>query len=227
MSEEKPQRPANAALAQRSVVSRTHALGLLREVLETVVLAVLVFLIIQTVWRNFWVEGQSMEPNVHNGQYVVVDHLIYATGFPVNILRSTIGRSDRGRQFLDRHFHSPQRGDVIVFVPPTNSTHDYIKRVIGIPGDRVEIKQSRVYVNGQALNEPYILPGGVASWGPVVVGTGELFVMGDNRGNSNDSRAFGMLKQTKVVGKAWLCYWPPQRWGLIRHYDLGAQLAAR
>lgn len=224
MSDETPQLPGEEVVTPPAAKVGGNVLSLLREILETLVFAVLVFLVLQTIWRNFWVEGQSMEPNIHDGQYLVVDHLVYNTGFPVNLLRATIGRSTSGSKLLDRFYHPPQRGDVIVFVPPITPSRDFIKRVIGIPGDRVEMKQGRVYVNGQVLAEPYIRPGPLTAWGPAVVGKSELFVMGDNRGNSSDSRSFGMLPLKNVIGKAWLSYWPPRRLGFIKHYDLAAQL---
>jgi signal peptidase I len=194
-----------------------------REIIETVAFALLIFFLIQAVWRNFRVEGASMEPNIHDGQYLIVNRVVYATGFPTGLLRRTIGRTEVGNKLLDHIYHAPRRGDVIVFIPPNSPTRDYIKRVIGIPGDTVEIRRGRVLVNGQALVEPYSAPAD-SSFGPQRVGWGELFVLGDNRGSSSDSRYFGLLPQQNVIGQAWLAYWPPRTWGVIRHYDLGAQL---
>jgi len=229
MSESEPSAPIDQ---QPPATQPEHKTGpgrvsLLREILETLALALLVFLVIQTVWRHFWVEGSSMEPNIHNGQFLVVERLVYSQGFPVNLLRATIGRTPGGSKLLNKLYHPAQRGDVIVFIPPSNPGKDYIKRVIGVPGDKVEVRQGRALVNDRPLAEPYIMPGSTSSWGPAYVGQGELFVLGDNRGNSSDSRSFGMLQQKNVVGKAWLCYWPPRRWGFIRHYALGAQLQGR
>ena len=199
-----------------------------REIVETILFALLIFLLIQAVWRNFRVEGHSMEPNIHDGQYLIVERLPYSTGFPVNLLRRTLGRLPLGNQALSYVYHPPQRGDVVVFIPPNNQKKDYIKRVIGIAGDRVELRQGTVYVNGYPLNEPYTMPGqGPAStWGPSLVGKDELFVLGDNRGASTDSRFFGMLPAKDVIGKAWLSYWPPRHWGFLRHVNLKAQLQA-
>jgi signal peptidase I len=216
--------PPSAGAPPAAPTSGTRLWALAREILETLVLALLVFLIVHSLWRNYRVEGLSMEPGIHDGQWVVVNHVVYNQGFPVSLLRRTIGRSGAGSKLIDRFFHAPRRGDVIVFVPPTSSSKDYIKRVIGIPGDKIEIRQGRVYVNDRLLTEPYIRPGPVQSWGPAYVGIGELFVMGDNRGNSTDSRSFGMLQQKKVIGQAWLSYWPPRRWGTISHFDLALQL---
>jgi len=195
-----------------------------REILETLVFALLVFLLVQAVFKNFKVEGSSMEPNIHDGQYLIVNRLVYSTAGPVDVLKRATSKMPALRRLLDTLFHAPERGDVIVFIPPNNPQKDYIKRVIGLPGDKVEIRQGRVYVNDRPIIEPYIhtVPG--ISWGPAVVGPNELFVMGDNRANSSDSRAFGMLGLGNVIGKAWLSYWPPRTWGLVRHYNLGAQL---
>jgi signal peptidase I len=203
---------------------QTRVLQLAREVAETIVLAVMVFLVVHAVWRNFWVEGSSMEPGIHNGESMIVERLVYSNGFPANLLRNTIGRTAAGKELVDGIFHPPQRGEVIVLIPPGNPTKDYIKRVIGVPGDKVEIKQGKLYINDHAVNEPYISPGGASNYGPVRVGADELFVMGDNRGASADSRVFGMLPSKNVIGKAWLSYWPPTVWGLVNHYDLSAQL---
>jgi signal peptidase I len=205
---------------------QTRALRLARELLETVVVAVLVFLVVQTVWRNFWVEGSSMEPGIHNGESMIVERLVYRNGFPVNLLRSTIGRAAAGKRLVDSVFHPPQRGEVIVLIPPGNPTKDYIKRVIGVPGDKIEIKQGKLYINDKPVTEPYIMPGGAQSFGPVRVGPDELFVLGDNRGASADSRVFGMLPMKNVIGKAWLSYWPPRSWGPINHFNLSALLQA-
>ena len=198
--------------------------ALVREVLETVIFALLVFLLVQAVSRNYKVQSISMQPNLYEGQYLVVNRLVYARGAPVDLLRKSLGRVEAGRRLLDAVIHAPQRGEVLVFVPVTNTKPDLIKRVIGIEGDKVELKQGRVYINDKPLDEPYIRPAPTQSFGPVVVGKDQLFVMGDNRGNSSDSRVFGMLPMKNVVGRAWLRYWPPNSWSLIRHYDLAEQL---
>lgn len=165
----------------------------LRDVLETLVLTLVIFLIVNTLTGRFQVRGSSMEPSLYDGQYVLVSKLSYRLG-------------------------EPQRGDVIVFLPPNGAEDDYIKRIIGLPGERVEIHDGAVWINGARLEEPYTsapLPYS-GSW---VVGPGEYFVLGDNRPNSNDSHSWGMLPAENIVGRAWLCYWPPERWGPIQHYD--------
>ena len=161
-----------------------------REVLETVILTVIIFFLIQTVVRNFRVVGTSMEPNLHDSQYLIVDKISY-------------------------HLGEPQRGDVIVFEPPSRPGEDYVKRVVAVPGELVEIQNGQVFINSELLDEPYVVFPGSYSMTPRRVGPGELFVLGDNRNSSSDSHNWGMLLQDKVVGKAWISYWPPDQWGVI------------
>jgi signal peptidase I len=201
-----------------------NVIGIAREMLETVIFALLVFLIVQALSRNYKVQSVSMQPNLYEGQYVVVNRFVYTSGPVIDFLKRTLGRVELGRTLVNDVFHAPQRGEVIVFVPVTNTKPDLIKRVIGIEGDKVELRQGQVYVNDHPIDEPYIRPAPGQSWGPAVVGKDQLFVMGDNRGNSADSRVFGMLPIKNVVGKAWLRYWPPSVWGFIKHYDLKKQL---
>jgi signal peptidase I len=109
----------------------------------------------------------------------------------------------------------PQRGDVVVFRVDMNSDL-LIKRVIGLPGDRVEIRAGQVYINGESLNETYLNRPTYGDYGPVDIPPLHIFVLGDNRGFSNDSRAFGALSLETVIGRAWLSYWPPDQWGLVQ-----------
>ena len=161
-----------------------------REVAETVILTVIIFFLIQTVVRNFRVVGTSMEPNLHDSQYLIVDKVSYRLG-------------------------EPQRGDVIVFEPPNRPGEDYVKRVIARPGELVEIQNGQVFINSEPLDEPYVVYSASYSMSPRRVGPDELFVLGDNRNSSSDSHNWGMLSQDKVVGKALVSYWPPSQWGVI------------
>jgi signal peptidase I len=104
----------------------------------------------------------------------------------------------------------------VVFEPPTRPGEDYVKRVIALPGELVEISQGQVLVNGQLLDEPYTVRPGSYSMEARRVGVEELFVLGDNRNSSSDSHTWGMLPVSKVVGRAWVSYWPPIQWGAIR-----------
>lgn len=168
--------------------------AVIREIVETVVLTLIIFFLIQSVIRNFRVDGHSMDPNLHHGEYLIVDKISYRIPFD---------------------WRSPERGDVIVFEAPTQPGKDFVKRVIGLPGETVEIKQGQVFINGQPLVEPYGARKDHFSMGPRTIPEGEYFVMGDNRGNSNDSRNWGTLSFDKVVGRAWISYWPPTSWGAI------------
>lgn len=168
--------------------------GLLRfvlDVLETLILSVLLFAGINAISARIRVDGYSMEPTLHTGEFVIVNKLAYKLG-------------------------TPQIGDVIVFHFPRDPQQEYIKRVIGLPGDQVQISGGEVFVNGQSLQEPYIADP-PAYERSVSIPDGQLFVLGDNRNNSSDSHNWGTVPMSYVVGKALLVYWPPQQWGLIDH----------
>jgi signal peptidase I len=165
----------------------------LRDLVESLVLALLIYLVINALTGRFYVRGSSMEPTLHNGQYLVVSKISY-------------------------RFSEPQRGDIVVFVSPNGAGEDYIKRIIGLPGERVEIRDGAVWINGYRLDEPY-LNSGIPYTGAWSLGPDEYFVLGDNRANSSDSHAWGPLPRRNIIGKAWLCYWPPQYWGLVAHHS--------
>jgi signal peptidase I len=163
-----------------------------RELVETVALTLIIFFLIRMVVQNFRIEGFSMEPTLHEGQFLIVNKLVYQ---------------------LDQN--QPNRGDIVVFEYPRAPDRDFIKRVIGLPGEKVEVRQGRVYINDKPLEEPFIASQPAYSWGPRVVSEEEYFVLGDNRNNSSDSHTWGFLPRKNIIGKAWLSYWPPQHWGLI------------
>lgn len=166
--------------------------GLLREIIETALLTVIIYAAVNFTTGRFRIESISMLPTFQPGQYVVVDKLSYLLG-------------------------KPQRGDVIVFQYPLAPDKDYIKRVIGLPGETVSIGGGVVSVNGQPLNEPYIAtpPNLGGTW---ALSPNQYFVMGDNRNNSSDSRSWGPLERKYLIGKAVLVYWPPPGWGWVLHY---------
>lgn len=157
---------------------------LLLEVLEVAVITTLIFLLARVFVQNYQVDGPSMTPTLLNGQYILVNKADYFT-------------------------HGPRRGDVIVFKFPDDTSRDFVKRVIGVPGDTVVTYQDgTVIVDGVKLNEPYINDhyNGVArTWS---LDTGQYFVMGDNRGDSFDSRDWGPVPQADILGKAEFVYWP-------------------
>ncbi len=164
------------------------------DIVETLVLAVVLFLGINAVSARVRVDGTSMIPTLENGEFMLVSKMSY-------------------------RFGDVQRGDIIVFHFPMNPEEELVKRVIGLPGDHVSIQAGAVSVNGQVLNEPYIAnaPGYSGEWD---VSDGQLFVLGDNRNNSNDSKDWGLLPFDKVVGKAVLIYWPPPMWNVLEHTDV-------
>ncbi len=172
---------------------------IVREVIETILLAAVIWLAVNFATARYVVDGQSMEPNLHTGQFLIVSRLAY-------------------------RFGAPQRGDIVVFDFPNNPADDYVKRIIGLPGEEVVIEDGSIYINGQPLREPYI-PAEVSvgyGRGRWVVPEDKYFVLGDNRAHSSDSRNWGMLDRQAIIGKAWISYWPPQSWGLIPHYDYGS-----
>jgi len=196
--------------------------GVVRELLETAIFVLLVFLIVRGVIQNFKIEGQSMEPTLHTNQYILVNKIVY---FHIDLnapMRLLPGRSDLPSNVV-YPFGQPHRGDVVVFEYPRDLSKDYIKRVIGLPGETVTIHDGHVYINGTLLNEPYLHdvmtscrpddPCGLNR--PFVVPSNALFVLGDNRPNSSDSREWSELPFDRIIGKAWVSYWPRDDWGVI------------
>jgi signal peptidase I len=172
--------------------------NVVREIVETLVLTFAIFLLIRIPFQNFRIEGYSMEPTLHSGQYLIVNKALY------------------------RWISAPKRGDIIVLEPPRDRDRDYIKRVIGLPGELVEVKQGRVYINGKPLAEDYLTRLGSYTTQPVTLGPEEYYVLGDNRDNSNDSHSWGPLPRSNIVGKAWISYWPPKDWGLVPSYSFAS-----
>jgi signal peptidase I len=169
-----------------------------RELVETLLLTALIFISIRALGQNFRIEGYSMEPNLHQGQYLIVNKFIY-------------------------YLQPPQRGDIIVFEYPRSVDRDFIKRVMGIPGDTVEVRPGQIFVNGEQIEEPYKPEQPAYSYGPITLGPNEYFVLGDNRNNSSDSHSWGPLERKYIIGKAWLSYWPPQNWGTVPNYPVQAR----
>jgi signal peptidase I len=164
-----------------------------REVVITVAIAVAVFFSLRLTVQSYTVVMSSMEPNFQQGECIMVNKVSY-------------------------HSSGPQRGDVIVFNPPFESEFPYIKRVIGLPTDTVEIKDEKVFINGTALDEPYIMAPPDYTMPAVQVPENEYFVLGDNRNNSNDSHNGWLVPRDNIIGKAWFIYWPPSKLGVVKHY---------
>jgi len=158
-----------------------------RELVETAILTLAIFLVVKVAVQNFKVEGESMLPNLHNGEYILVNKVDYLV-------------------------HAPQRGDIVVFraVPAGEPDKDFIKRIIGLPGETVAVRNNTVYIDGRPLNEAYQhYPEGY-TFGPRKVPAGEYFVLGDHRDNSDDSHMWATtwLPKSDIIGKAWVAYWP-------------------
>jgi signal peptidase I len=162
-----------------------------REVVEMVILIIAIYSLVNMASMRYIIDGPSMEPNFYTGQFIIVSRLNYVWG-------------------------QPRRGDIVVFHRPDRQNEDLIKRVIGTPGDTVEIRNQQVYVNGIMLNESYINEPCVScaerTW---TLGEDEFFVMGDNRNHSSDSRIFGVVQRNQIVGEALFRYWPWQDIGAI------------
>lgn len=187
---------------------------LVREIFETVILALLIFLSLHASIQNYRVHGPSMQPTLIENEYLIVNKLVY--------LRFNLAEAASILPFYDREeepdrfvFHPPRRGSVIVFRSPSDPSRDFVKRVIGVPGDVVEIVEGDVYLNGSLLIEPYVTRKDNTSMGPVTVGPDALFVLGDNRSASNDSRAWGILPTENIIGRVWLRFWPIDRLGTL------------
>jgi signal peptidase I len=168
--------------------------GVLLELAETIIPAVVIAIFINLfLVQATQVLGQSMEPNLHTQQRVLVEKVSY------------------------RFLRAPQRGDIVVIdLDKENKTDDMlIKRVIGLPGDTIEIRSGEVFIDGERLEESWTINLGGGNYGPKTIPPLHVFVMGDNRGASNDSRSFGPVHVDNLVGRAWFSYWPPENAGLI------------
>ncbi len=166
--------------------------SLLWETIETIAVALILTLVIRHfIVESFVVRGSSMEPTLHDGQRLLVSKFSF-------------------------RFFEPERGDIIIFRSPIDPRDDLIKRVIAVPGEKIEVARGQAYVQGQPLAEPYISSPDNSMVLPLVVPEGKLFVMGDNRPNSEDSRFFGFIPQTSIKGKAVVVWWPPTEFHLLR-----------
>ena len=157
-------------------------------VLPAIVIAVLINLFLAQATRVY---GSSMEPNLHTDQRLVVEKMSY-------------------------RLHEPQRGDVVVLRMPERGPELLFKRVVALPGETIEVRDGNVLVNGVALQEPYLSRPTNGTYGPTLVPEGQLFVMGDNRGASNDSRVFGPVDRARIIGRAWISYWPMDELGWVQ-----------
>ena len=173
-----------------------------RETLIVILALVVLFVGLRLTIQTYIIEGPSMEPNYWENEWMIVNKLSYK-------------------------FHEPQRGDIIVFQPPISSTKPFIKRIIGLPGESVEIKNGTVYVHKTdgsiiTLQEPYIKESFSTNYKSNIIPENEYFVMGDNRNNSSDSRGGWLVSRDKIFGKAWISIWPPHLWGVAANYEQSA-----
>jgi signal peptidase I len=164
----------------------------IREILLTITVVLIIFLALRFTIHSYKVEGISMEPSFHDGQYLLVNKLSY-------------------------NLHSPSRGDVIIFEYPLRPSDLYIKRVVGLPGERIEIKNNGVYIDGELLDEPEYIEETNHNIS-IIVPEGEYFVLGDNRDHSADSRNGWTVPRENIIGRTWLSYWPVGDWGMSPGY---------
>ena len=164
----------------------------LRDVLETALLTLVIFLGVRLGVQNFRVEGFSMQPTLQSNQYLLVNKVAYMVG-------------------------EPERGDIVVFRLPQDPKRDLIKRIVALPGEEVEVRGGVVYIDGKPLEEPYIRDKPLYFFSKKKVPDGEFFVLGDNRNNSFDSHVWDFLPREYLIGKAWVSYWPVQAWAVVRH----------
>lgn len=169
------------------------------ELVETLALALILYLIINMATARIRVDGSSMFPAFQDGNFVIVNRLAY-------------------------RFGEIERGDVIVFPYPNNPEEDFIKRVVALPGDRISLNQGKVLINGILLEEPYIMEPARSQLSEFILPEGVVWVMGDNRNASSDSRSWGVLPVEDIMGKAVFTYWPFSEFGVVTHYDLDGQI---
>ncbi len=199
--------------------------SMVREVIETLLLALLIFVAVRAVVLNFRVDGESMTSALADNEMLLVNRNAYF-GFEQEQWLGWIPGVDYDEDDTWYPFGTPERGDIVVLNPPSGATANkpYIKRVIGLPGDTFEIRSDHVYIDGIELVEPYLEAGTVTDncreiCGPLEVPDGTVIVLGDNRGNSEDSRRFTFVPIENIIGKAWITYWPVDNIGIADHFD--------
>lgn len=181
--------PATAQAAAAIPRPRVRSRAFWRDIRDTLLMVIVIYTLVNLLAPRYIVDGASMQPNFETGEWIIVSRLPYLLG-------------------------EPQRGDVVVldFEEPQD---DLIKRVVGLPGETVEVHDGKVFVNNTPLDEAYINAEPRYTEEPVTLGPNEYYVLGDNRNNSRDSHSFGAVAENHIMGRAWLIYWPPPNWGVV------------
>jgi signal peptidase I len=182
----------------------------IREIIETVALALFLVLVIQAGVQNYRVEGPSMEPLLINGDRVVVSRMVYTEINAHHVSRFIPGISADEGDFW-RPLGEPSRGDIAVFKFPRDETQNFVKRVIAVPGDLIRLERGTVLLNGIPQDEPYVLNESRETTIEREIPKGEYYVLGDNRARSDDSRSWGNVPKDNLIGRAWVGYWPLKR----------------
>lgn len=198
ISAQQPGNQSNPTSSSLPVKIVRGIINFFMDFLETIVVALSIFVVVYLfLVQPHEVKGNSMEPNFHNNEYILTDKISY-------------------------RFSDPKRGDVVIFKSPKNPDVDYIKRIIGIPGEKVKIQSGFVYINDKKINEVYLrentvlYPGSSMQEGAdIIIPENYYFVMGDNRSHSSDSREFGPISQANIIGRAFMRYWPLSEFGLL------------
>ncbi len=193
--------------------------SLLREYAEALLIALILAMFIRTfVVQAFKIPSESMLQTLQVGDRLLVNKFIYGVKMPFS-----------NKYLIDGE--NPQRGDIVVFEYPLDTSVDFIKRVIGVPGDVIEVRNKQLYRNGKPVKEPYVITlepdviiPGRDQYGPVTVPSGKYFCMGDNRDNSKDSRSWGFVEKSAILGKAWRIYWSFGDHGDVRWNRIGKLL---
>ncbi|MEP6775768.1 MAG: signal peptidase I [Chloroflexota bacterium] len=225
LSAVQPEKQAEEEAEESTGLEKKRSRPIYRDLIETALIVLVVFFVVRSVIQNYQVDGGSMLPTLHNEEYLLVNkapYFVYDSNAFARIFNSGAPS--------DIHYPlgGPSRGDIIVFNAPTEP-RDFVKRVIGLPGDNIEIRPDPdpigkpgapcgdcgVYVNGVRLSEPYVRSTPDYRTDPIVVPAGDVYVLGDNRRNSEDSHILGPIRINSIVGTAVATYWPSSMWGFI------------
>ncbi len=171
----------------------------IRDLVITLAIAIVLFVVLRLVVGSYAVVSQTMEPGMEIGQRLLIAKLAYNYG-------------------------DPERGDIVYYKSPDGDLNQ-LKRVIGLPGDIIEIRDGAVYLNGTKLIEPYVKKPAEYYLLSYQVPDGHYFILGDNRNNSSDSSSGWTVPRENIMGKAWICAWPPDKWGMAGNYPLSEQLS--